>query len=368
MCKKKPSILLICNTPFQIMMAYHITLLYYVGYEIDMVISEGIRDGEQLAKNAQKTNAFRNVIFTRNKKTFLLGHSPRDKIKYLLGRGYEVINNYKIAKNLAKNSYDVCLFSNISILTKLLTSLLRKQNPHVKLALFEEGLVTYTTLFASGDAPNSLYRKYIDKQGLLAKLNFVYVCHPSLLEWEPQNGAIIHLPIIDKTNLQYVELLNTIFNYNGYTDKYDRRIIFFEESYAFEGFLVPDIEIVTRIAETLGHDNIMVKIHPRNPENRFAKLGYKTNKNISIPWEMIMLNQPLKENIFVTISSGAVISPYLYLGLPCVTYSLLNCLETFPGHMNGALGKIMQKIYNQYSDIFKAPQTIDQFIAQLCES
>ena len=78
-----------------------------------------------------------------------------------------------------------------------------------------------------------------------------------------------------------------------------------------------------------------------------------------------MLNQEFDDKIFVTISSGAVVSPYLYIGLPCVSYSLLNCLSERPGFMNGSLGDMMQRIYSCYSGVFKTPKTIDEFLLKL---
>ena len=365
MPNNKPSILLICNTPFQIMMACHIASLYYKDYDVDITISEGIKDGEMLAKNAQKVTLFRRVLFIKNKKTFLSSPSIVGKCKYVFGRIWEIWNNWRIAKNLAKNMYDICLFSNISIFTKLLTSILKKHNPNAQLAIFEEGLVTYTQLYASGDAPKSLYRRFIDKQGLLAKINTIYLCHPHLLEWELPNGTIVHLPPININNIELKITLNTIFDYFQCEDVYDKRVVFFEESHVFEGFDVPDIDIVNQIAKVVGKEEIMIKIHPRNPENRFSKLGFKTNKNTSIPWEVILLNQSFDNKVLVTISSGAVVSPYLYLGIPCVTYSLLNCLSKRPGFMQSDLGDMMQRVYKEYHEIFKAPNEIDQFISIL---
>lgn len=365
MPNNKPSVLLICNTPFQIMMACHIAMLYYKDYDIDITISEGIKGGETLAQNAQNVTLFRRVFFIKNKKTFLSSPSFLGRCKYVCGRIREVWNNWTIAKNLAKNKYDACLFSNISILTKLFTSILKKHNPNVHLAIFEEGLVTYTRLYSSGDAPTSLYRRFIDRMGLLTKIDTLYLCHPYLLEWDLPNGTIVHLQPINKNNTELIVALNTIFDYNQCEDVYDKRIVFFEESHVFEGFDVPDVDIVNQIANVVGKEEIMIKIHPRNPENRFSKLGFKTNKNTSIPWEVILLNQSFDNKIFVTISSGAVVSPYLYLGIPCVTYSLLNCLSKRPGFMQSDLGDMMQRVYKEYKDIFKAPKTIDQFIAQL---
>ena len=105
MPNNKPSVLLICNTPFQIMMACHIATLYYKDYDVDITISEGIKGGETLAKNAQKVTLFRRVFFIKNKKTFLSSPSILGKCKYVCGRIREVWNNWTIAKNLAKNNY-----------------------------------------------------------------------------------------------------------------------------------------------------------------------------------------------------------------------------------------------------------------------
>ena len=70
MQNNKCSVLLICNTPFQIIMACHIVGLYYKDYDVDIAISEGIKDGLKLVNNAISTNYFRKVIYIRNKKTF----------------------------------------------------------------------------------------------------------------------------------------------------------------------------------------------------------------------------------------------------------------------------------------------------------
>ncbi len=361
----KHSVLLVCNTPFQILMACHIVFLFYKNYNIDIAISDGIRNGDKLVDNARKTNYFRSVFFIHNKKSFLLDNSIKSKIKYILSRIYEVFRNYFIVRSFFKNKYDIILFSNISILTKLLVFFIRKKNRECKLGIFEEGLVTYTKLYASGDDKSTLYSKFIDSEGIFPKIDFVYLCHPNLLEWNTYQAQVIQLPSLQRYNKEYIELLNIIFDYSSNVDVYDAKVIFFEESHCFEGFVVPDIDIVNKIAEKIGPENIMIKIHPRNPINRFSELGYKTNINTIIPWEVIMLNQEFDDKIFVTISSGAVVSPYLYIGLPCVSYSLLNCLLERPGFMNGSLGDMMQRIYSCYSGVFKTPKTIDEFLLKL---
>ena len=358
---KQLSILVVANTPFQIVVACHILQLYYPQAEVDLCVSNGIRGAENLVKQASGTGAFRKVIYLKNRKSFAKG---------LLSKPFawlsNVISNYRISCSLVKNKYDVFLFSNISVLTKLLTTKFRKRNSQIKIQLFEEGMSTYTQRFADGDSPSSLYRRWVDKKGVLDSLDKLYVFNPVFLAWQPTNGQVQELPKISPENATFRKLINQLFDYAHCRDKYDKKLIFFEESHALEGFDVPDVEMVEQMAAKLGKDNIMVKIHPRNPYNRFAQLGYKTNIDTSIPWEVIMLNEQLTDKILVTISSGSVIYPYLYIGIPAISYSLIRCLKEAPGLMKGEMGKLMEKVYATYPDVFKAPATMDEFLMQLC--
>lgn len=168
MMAKKRKILAICNTPFQIVIASHILHTYYKDSEVDILVSDGIRGGEQLADNARKTNAFRRVLYIHNRKTFLTEKGWMAKIRYACGRAGEVIRCHQLARTLANEGYDELLFTNISILTKLLTTSLLRVNPQCKICIFEEGMITYTQTYAAGDAPHSLYRRLCDREGLLA--------------------------------------------------------------------------------------------------------------------------------------------------------------------------------------------------------
>ena len=357
---KNLAILVVANTPFQIVVACHILQLYYPQAEVDLCISNGIRDAENLVKHATETGVFRNVRLLKNRKHFAKGYISKP-FAWLSN----IYRNYKIACSLSKSKYDLFLFSNISVLTKLLTTKLRKSNHLIKIQLFEEGMSTYTRRFADGDAPSSLYRRWVDRKGVLDILDRLYVFNPAFLAWKPTNGQVQELPKISPKNAAFRNLINQIFDYANCRDRYDKKLIFFEESHALEGFDVPDLEMVEQMADKIGKDNVMVKIHPRNPYNRFAKLGYKTNIDTAIPWEVIMLNEQLTDKILVTISSGSVVYPYLYLGIPTTSYSLIRCIKERPGLMKGEMGDLMQKVYDAYPDILIAPKSFEDFFEKL---
>ena len=364
---KNKSTLIVCNTLFQIFVATHIRMkLFKDDAAFDIVVSDHSNNSEQIAENIRKTGIYRNVFFIKNKKTKKHGTGLFHAISYAFRRTIEILRNEIIARKISrKGKYDILFISNISIFTVLLYNRLLKKNKKMNLNLFEEGMSNYCRFFTHGDKPDSLHRKWINKKGIIENLHKLYLFNEQYLEWDAPNGEIVHLEKIDVYDKHFSDVINTIFGVSEMTDKYDRKIIFFEESFFADGFEVADVELVNQIADKFGRENIMIKIHPRNRINRFAALGYKTNVNTNIPWEVIILNQDLSDKILVTISSGSVLNPYLYFENTLQSYSLLNCLEKKPGCMEGELGDLMQKAYKSHPDLFLIPQTIGDFFVHL---
>lgn len=351
-------ILVICNTPFQFMVITHILSIYYKDYEVDIVVSNQFRGGKRVAENARKL--FRNVYYIKN-----VSHKRGNSLLRRLDLFRRIILNFWYAIWIGRTKYDDILFSNIQIFTKLLITIARRKNRECRIHIAEEGLGTYSKLYGGSDSSNTLYRKYIDQEGVFAKLSTLYLFNPQFLAWDFPKSKICKLPLFDAHNSSFMNILNVLFDYKHCRDNYNKKYIFFEESYYAEGEAVPDIEIVDRIAEKVGKENIMVKVHPRNPINRFKQLGYKTNEDSFIPWELIVLNQDMRDKVFITIASGAAINPFLYMGLPITSYSLLNCFEHRPGIMSTSVGDIMAQAYAMYPDMLVAPKTIDEFLSKI---
>ena len=358
--------IIVCGSPLQIIIAIHLCLTVYKDNMVDLVISNSSDNGGQIIENAKKSGLFRNVIHLNVKVPKKSGNNLFNKIAYSFKRLIEILENYRTVRQISKiGKYDVLSFSNISTFSILLYNKLLRKNKKLELNLFEDGLSSYRWSFIDSDKPDSLHRKWINPTGIIHNVKKLYLFNEELLEWDLPNGDTIPLEKMDIHNKLFTDEVNIVFGTSEIADKYDRKIIFFEESHFADGFQVPDVELVNEIANRFGKENIMVKIHPRNPVNRFAKLGYKTNTNTSIPWEAIVLNQDFSDKILVTISSGSVIYPYLYFGIDMKSYSLLNCLDEKPGFMKGDLGTLMQKIYDLNPDVFFAPKTMEELLNDL---
>lgn len=353
-------ILVICNTPFQFVVIAHILSLFYKVYEVDIVISNQFKDSKKVVKNAKKSSLFRKVYYIKN-----VSHKRGNYLSRRLDFYMRIILSYWYALRIGHKYYDDILFSNIQIFTKILISIARRRNKQCRIHIAEEGLGTYSKLYGDSDSPNTLYRKYIDKKGVFAKLTTLYLFNPQFLQWEFPKDRICKLPLLNSQNIECINKLNVLFDYKHCKDNYDKKYIFFEESYYAEGEEVPDVEIIDRIAGKVGKENIMVKVHPRNPINRFKELGYKTNEDSFVPWELIVLNQDMSDKVFITIASGAAINPFLYMGLQIPSYSLLNCFEHRPGIMKTSVGDVMEKAYATYPEMLMAPKSIDEFLSKI---
>ncbi len=82
------------------------------------------------------------------------------------------------------------------------------------------------------------------------------------------------------------------------------------ESYFEDGIALLDVEYVEELGKVVRKENLLIKIHPRNPENRFEKRGVMTNRDIAIPWKLIAVKKKLENTTLITIASASGVASY----------------------------------------------------------
>lgn len=130
-------------------------------------------------------------------------------------------------------------------------------------------------------------------------------------------------------NSKTARILGKIFrpDTSGYTQKY----IFFTSVYDFEGGEpIGEYELVLKVANLVGKDNLLIKIHPRDLRTIYSDNGFNVDKNSLIPWEAIQLSSDFSDKVFLTINSGSVLSGSTMSEKPVKTfymYKLCNIKE-----------------------------------------
>ncbi len=325
----------ICNTVFQVLVATWINHKYFRDCkDTDIIISNHMNGASDISDRMQQYGEFANTYFVESLDVarYRIPETHFSHMKNEINPGEYIKRTFGI-----DFAYDHIFVSNLDGFTKQFFSAAVKENPNVNVHIFEDGLSTYSKLFGSwfrdSGRPNYdllrgvVYDYVYRKKYIKDYIKDIWLLTPELLQWNPE----VSVKTVEKINPKdeiYLEICNKVFGYYDSKDVYDKKYIFMEESFFADGKEIPDVELVNQIAQQVGKENIMVKIHPRNPVNRFEKLGYKTNRDTGIPWELICMNMTdLDEKVLLTVSSNSILNPIMIFGIPVRAFSLYGVIN-----------------------------------------
>lgn len=307
--------LFLCNTYYQIIVAVQLSLTEYKDSEKVILINENINNSAEIIRKIKETGLFKSVFSVSDKYDkwrIWMFSSPLhffydSRIEKIFGGS----NNLSVLEKC-----DEFLFANIGGIGPCLAMYLKCRRPDVKLSMFEDGVSSYSNIYSDAvkgglNNTNSVKRlMYSIIKNTYKYIDFYYVFLPELMVWDCPYSVKKIVPILEQIE-KLKPILNYIFDYEALSDKYEEKVIFFEESYIQDGVNVDDFSVVKKLEEIYGKDNIFIKLHPRVQSNRFSEHGYHTNTNFAIPWEVIAINIPLNEKILASISSTAILSSFL---------------------------------------------------------
>lgn len=352
---KKQEILFVCNTVYQCFTAITLKFYEFKNENVDIIISDHMNNSYELYKNIKNTQLFNNTFYVKTYK--YARHKPGDKKNYLSLFIREVFPKLHIKKYFSTPKvYDSIFVYNLDKFSQTLFSSLAIKNRNIKVFLYDEGLSTYTDIYKKqvySVSNLNKVRKFLSlfsgRVFIHENINGLYLFDPYLICWNcPFPIHEIKKSISKDT--EYINILNNAFGYKEFKDKYNKKLIFFEESFSAENIDVGDIELIEKIANQIGKDNIYVKIHPRNPINRFEVLGFETNKETGIPWEIIALNNDFSKQILLTISSSSVLSSRILFGHKTKTVLLYKCLKKKSPYLDESTQEYFEKFESLYGD------------------
>ena len=351
-------ILAICCTPYQLLVAVQVLACYYPGEEADLILSDQMSGARKLWEQAKDIWPYGQVYYLEERRLNRLAHKENAK-NILLG----AVAPEKLLERFLhlEGSYDVFLFSNISLMNQYLILALKRRNSRLQWLLFEDGATTYSQQV--GGLVQSTSPKVRVQLHQVQKLQGMYLFHPETLDWKP--GCPVH-----KLPQAYapatLELLNRLFRYDKLGDRYDFPVVFFEESYPCDGVDIGDVALLDRVAKLVGKENVLVKTHPRNQVNRFALAGYRTNQDTSVPWELVALNHSFAGTVFLTVGSSAATNPYWVFGKPVRALFLCDLVE-HPERLRHKVLVQTRKLCAARPDLFFFPQTWEECAAFLAQ-
>lgn len=343
----------LCKTPYQIMAATRLAGTRYQGETVDIVVFDTIANHRALLEPLRACGVYRHVYEYHSRELDLLQGTAR-LVRPLVCR----------PDHFWQQPYDfVCLGNLLEWVENAILRAMRRENPQLQSYLYEDGFSAYSThcaedmarLHASGLRGCWYRRAY----GEYLRLKGLYVFSPELLDWTP-DCPVLPIEKIGPQDGAYRRVVNGIFGYEHMTDCYDAPWIFFEESYYADGVDVGDADVVSALAEEIGKEHIQVKIHPRNQVNRFAQLGFRTNADTVIPWEVIALNIGLEDKILLTIASGSALTALVNMSArPKGVIMLMNCREIEDSQLTPTL-PMLRKLAASFPELVFLPESLEE--------
>lgn len=368
------TILFLCNTHFQCIVATSLKYTLFKNDHVDIIITNQMVDSIELFKNIKEINIF-NDVYHADIKDYL---PKKRNFKHYFNRLKAELFPGQLAGslNIKEKKYDYFFTYNLDLLAESLFYKLRHENKYINVCLYDEGVSTYTDIYRNTIYPTdrkkviikNIFKNILGRTYIADYTKDLYLLDPDLLCWQFP-GEVHKISVPPLNDKVFFNILNKIYFYEEIKDKYRENIIFFEESYYWDNQPINDVELIENISQIVDRKNIMIKLHPRNRINRFETIGYKTNKQVGIPWEIIVMNMnEYSKKIFITVSSGSVLSYKLLFGKSYKTIMLYKCLEKEESNINEGYIKYFEKFKEKYSDNLYIPKSLtdlDELIKKL---
>lgn len=353
-------ILIIANTYYQLIIALQMKNTLFKECEVVLFLSDRSNNSNRIAENLKKGHYFDNVKYIETK--YLVNRkSVRDKLLNFFENINTQNNRYRYFFEGIDNLYfDEMISFNIDIMIYNFYAILYEYNHDIHFSGYEEGILSYNAqkLNFGGSKEICTIRNMVKKKGIDKSYSNFYCFFPQLY-----SGVFnpVRIPLITEDN-RIAAYLRAIFEIKESDITYQQKYIYFSSVYDFEGgHPIREIEIVQKLAEDIGRDNLIVKIHPRDTRTVYKDNGITVDKNSSIPWEAIQLLGDFSNNVFLTSTSGSVLAGSFLSRYPVKTFYLYK-MCSIDGNKNALVSvNNIEKLLDEPSmnEVFKQVKIAD---------
>lgn len=345
--------LFVCHTPFQLITAILIKKARYDLEEADIIITDEFIDAPEISARCAAGGLFHEVYLARIRGINLAVAAIFPNY-YLKKAGIKFEHPYSLILTPGLyNDFDDAVFY---------------MNREAEIILIDEGYSSYTSqtldavdsfstshLIARKVSKLLLRRKYIEERA-----KKIYLYDPDLCVRSVPYKITKLLPDDFVMDDKIRQLIYDVFNTKKALSEYDKPVIFLEESFASDFAENDDIPMIKAIANIVGQDSMMIKLHPRDKTNRFEELGYKTNSSFGVPWEAIALFlNDTRKIVLLSYSSGAVLN---YRFICDKKFSVILLYKLWPdfGRMDKEKEMWLTKFAQKYGDNTFVPETMNE--------
>ena len=347
-----------CTTYFHLLNIIQLKLTLLANENVDLVLSADT-NFVGLKEKLQKSNLFEKIVFSPIKNGVWSREYNEFPDKKKSERFLSLVQK---GHNLPiRNDYSDFYFGLDDPYNKFLYYCLATRGTVPKVHLYDEGTASYVLSYTERVKNDKIPHKKFDEINFLSNLCELLVYAPDLCEFT-MDIPINKIPTINKDDKKVQKIFNMIFEPSPLPPQ---KYIFFEGG-AFQDWLPTlDIEILEQIAEIVGKNNILVKLHPRTQSDRFTRRGYTVMTQENVPWEVYALNESLENRVCLSNASTAALTLYTIFNMtvPCINLFKIDFLEkSLYTRQKNFLNvyNMQEKIFNKEKLLFFSPSNIDE--------
>lgn len=316
-------ILIVANTYYQMIMAMQLNNTVFKDDSVVLLLSDHSKNTETICGKLNEEHIFEGVHYIKTKGIPDRRNSV-DKLTDYFQISFGRKNRYSYYLDGVQNKYfDEIICYNYGIDIIGVYSAIYWHNPNVIVSLYEEGILTYDVVPQKTIHRAIIHhsRHFFGKKSINDVLSNFYCLYPELYRG---NLNPVKIPEVADSGI-CAETLRHVFELSADRLSYPQKYIFFTSVYDFEGGKpIGEYRLVEQVAQLVGKENLLVKIHPRDVRTIYADNGFAVDRNSEIPWEAIQLSGHFRDNVFLTATSGSVLAGSFMAENPVKTFYLYN--------------------------------------------
>ena len=321
------NILFLCNTYYQLIIAMQLKMTQFAQDEVYLILSDHSRNSKVVVNNLKTTEIFKDVYHIETQE---LDYTGLEKKNLLFSIPPIILGNSKRFDLVSNLKIDKLVYYNFFVSVQQLFSVLYKSNHKLQCARMEEGILAYQMHYNDNKyhwgrkLSSVIYssRKLLGEKNLYECVNDFYCFQPDFY-----NGILNPVKIEPvSSDGQLKDFLVKAFDIRLSENDYKEKYIFFTSVYDFEGGEpIGEYELVCKIVDLVGKENLLIKTHPRDTRTIYEDKGFTVDKNSSVPWEAIQLSRDFSDKVFLTVNSGSVLAGSFMSDNPPKTFFMHRC-------------------------------------------
>lgn len=354
------------HTYFQLLIVMNMKQQFFINDQVDIVISDVSNGSKKVVDRLRETKFFHECYYTRVKE-WISVEGTINKFKKFLKADLHYENIVKENIDINKQKYDLFVFCQLDPWTDALYFTLKKYNPDIECRRMQEtfnsylnegGLIVYSE---KTEKIKNLMRRLTFNPIIRREMTQYYFFDPEMIIYKPTGKyKIVKMERFNSDDKQFLDAINYVFDYPALKDEYKEKYIYFESIEHNE------FEVIQLLASIVGKENFIVKIHPRSKSDKYSAVGIKTNKDLSIPWEVILLNKNFDGHVFITATSQAVFGFLQFTNQNAQGVLTYKCLNA---KIDKALDVYLKKMQSKYgNNKLIIPHSVENLISLLKEN